>query len=303
MIKKTLYFGNPCYLRKKDLQLVVEYPDETKEAKSRPIEDVALVFLDHPQITITQGLLQALLGNNAAVVSCDASHLPLGMMLNLQGHSQQTEYWRYQLESSVPLKKNLWQQTVQAKIINQAAVLQLLNQPADNLLHWAQEVKSGDPDNYEARAAGYYWKNLLSPAKNFGGRHREGEPPNNLLNFGYAVVRSMVARALVSSGMLPALGIFHRNKYNPYCLADDIMEPYRPFVDLMVLHIVERYDEIDALDKTLKAELLTIPQMDVVINDMRSPMMVGVHRTTASLMECFEGKTRKIRYPRLLPHA
>jgi len=211
MIKKTLYFGSPCHLSKKLDQLYADFADE-RPSKKVPIEDIGIVGLDHQQITISQGLMVELLGNNAALLSCDQQHLPLGMFLNLNGHSQQTEYWRYQLEATVPLKKNLWAQTVQAKIVNQAAMLASLQVPTENMLHWAKNVKSGDPDNLEARAAAYYWKNLFNAEQNFGGRHRFGDPPNNLLNYGYAVLRAIVARALVSSGMLPAQGIFHRNK-------------------------------------------------------------------------------------------
>ena len=301
MIKRTLYFGNPCYLNKKLLQLQIQYPDKTKEAKTIPIEDIAIVLLDHPQITITQGLLVALLGNNAAVISCDAHHLPLGMFLNLSGHSQQTEYWRHQLAASQPLKKNLWAQTVQVKIENQAAVLFQLQHDAENMLYWAKSVNSGDTHNLEARAASYYWKHLFDSDQKFGGRHRYGDPPNNLLNYGYAVLRACVARSLVASGMLPAQGIFHRNKYNPYCLADDIMEPYRPYVDRLVLDILDEYDEVDELSTELKRELLAVPTLDVEIDGKTSPLMIGVQRTTASLMRCFLGEQRKISYPNM-PH-
>lgn len=303
MIKRTLYFGNPCYLSKKLEQLHAEFPEEGKPSRSVPIEDVALVILDNPQITITQGLTVALLANNAAILSCDHHHLPLGMFLNLNSHSQQTENWRTQIDASAPLKKNLWAQTVQAKIANQAAVLSEQKAENSNMLHWAKNVKSGDPDNLESRAAGYYWKNLFNPEISFGGRHRFGDPPNNLLNYGYAILRAIVARALVSSGMLPALGIFHRNKYNAYCLADDIMEPFRPYVDRLVLQILDEHDEVDELTKELKGKLLQIATVDVVIDGKSSPLMVGVHRTTASLMRCFEGVNRKILYPELEYHA
>lgn len=300
MIKRTLYFGNPCYLSKHNMQLKISYPNNVKEEQTVPIEDIGIIILDNQQISITQGLLVALLGNNAAVLSCDQTHLPLGMFLNLNANSTQTENWRNQIAASAPLKKNLWQQTVQAKIKNQAAVLMIKGLAADNMLHWAKHVRSGDPDNYEARAAQYYWSQIFDNNMSFGGRHRFGEAPNNLLNYGYSIVRSLIARALVSSGMLPSLGIFHRNKYNAYCLADDIMEPYRPYVDLVVLDIIERFDEIDELTTELKTELLQIPAIDVVIKQEKSPMMVGSHRTSASLMRCFEGLQKKIDYPDIL---
>ena len=164
------------------------------------------------------------------------------------------------------------------------------------MLKWASEVKSGDSENMEARAAVYYWQNAFPMFENFT-RSREGETPNNLLNYGYAILRAIVARALVSSGLLTTLGIHHRNKYNAFCLADDIMEPYRPYVDRLVMQICERYDDTVELTKELKAELLQIPVLDVMINNKRSPLMVAVSSTTASLQRCYAGEIRKIIYP------
>lgn len=161
---------------------------------------------------------------------------------------------------------------------------------------WAADVKSGDPDNYEARAAVYYWNNFFPDIKGFT-RGREGVPPNNLLNYGYAVLRAVVARSLVGSGLLPTLGIFHRNKYNAYCLADDIMEPYRPFVDKLVFEIVENGVDISELSQDIKVRLLNIPILDVFIGEQRSPLMIAVGQTTASLYKCFSGELRKIKYP------
>jgi CRISPR-associated protein Cas1 len=193
----------------------------------------------------------------------------------------------------VPLRKNLWQQTVSAKIKNQAALLQSCGMETENMLYWARQVKSGDPENMEARAAAFYWSKYLEGFK----RHRFGEPPNNLLNYGYAILRAVVARSLVASGMLPALGIHHRNKYNPYCLADDIMEPFRPWVDKLVMEICEEHEDIEELTPDLKRALLSIPVLDIFIDNQKSPLMVGVQRTTASLMQCFEGTIRKIVFP------
>ena len=293
MIKHTLYFGNPCYLRKKQDQLLVEYPEQEKEARSVPIEDVGIVVLDHPRITITQALLTAVNENNAVIVNCDSRHLPFALMLPTAGNHAYTEKLKFQLLASLPLKKNLWQQTVTAKIRNQAALLEGWGADVQNMLYWARQVKSGDPENLEGRAAAFYWGSYLEGFT----RRRFGEPPNNLLNYGYAILRAVVARSLVSSGMLPAVGIHHRNKYNPYCLADDVMEPFRPWVDQLVMNICEETAEIDELTPALKRQLLAIPVLDIFIDKQKSPLMVGVQRTTASLMQCFEGTTRKILYP------
>lgn len=238
MIKRTLCFSNPAYLSLRNAQLVIKLPEVEKadvsdsfkrEATTTiPVEDIGVVVLDNKQITITQGVLEALLENNCAVITCDSSHLPVGLMLPLCGNTTQNERFRCQLDASLPLKKQLWQQTVQCKIRNQAAVLQTTHgSVARNMLAWATDVKSGDSDNLEARAAVFYWRNLFADIPNFT-REREGVAPNNLLNYGYAILRAVVARGLVASGLLPTLGIHHHNRYNAYCLADDIMSPTAP---------------------------------------------------------------------------
>lgn len=295
MIKKTLFFGNPAYLSTKNEQLVVSYPDKEQEAKTVAIEDIGVVVLENQQITITNGLLEKLTNNNVALINCDQYHLPIGLLMPLSGHSEQTERFRNQIEASLPLKKNLWQQTISAKIINQGALLKEKGIPMRKMELWAKEVTSGDALNHEARAAVYYWNNLFK-IEGFT-RQQKGLPPNNLLNYGYAILRGITARAIVSSGMLPTLGIFHRNKYNAYCLADDIMEPYRIFVDLIVCHIMETEDCIDELTVDIKKQLLSIAAIDVQIDGKRSPLMVAMSRTTNSLHECFAGNSRKILYP------
>lgn len=306
MIKKTLYFGNPAYLSLRNEQLVIKLPEVEKNDSlpesfkrqsevTKPIEDIGVVVLDNRQITITQGVLEKLLENDCAVIICDSRSLPVGLTLPLYGNTTQNERFRDQLDASVPLKKQLWQQTIQYKICNQAAVLkQYRGEETKNMQVWANEVRSGDPDNLEARAATYYWKTLFS--SDFV-RGREEAPPNNLLNYGYAILRAIVARGLVVSGMLPTLGIHHHNRYNAYCLADDIMEPYRPYVDELVVKIVDSGTDYSELSKELKIRLLDIPTIEVSINGQRSPLMVAVGQTTASLYKCFKGEIRKISYP------
>ena len=308
MIKRTLYFGNPAYLSVRLEQLEIRLPQVENNAtlsegfkesvvKRVPIEDIGVVILDHKQISITQGALGALLDNNVAVITCDNSRMPSGLMLPLSANTTQSERFRHQIEASQPLKKQLWQQTIQAKIWNQAAVLHSQRGlDCGNMDAWAKQVKSGDSDNLEGRAAAYYWQNLFGNIKGFR-RDREGMPPNNLLNYGYAILRAVVARSLVGSGLLPTLGIHHHNRYNAYCLADDIMEPYRPYVDKLVAEIVDSGVDISELNKELKSKLLSIPVLDVVIGGRRSPLMIGVGMTTASLYKCYSGELRKIAYP------
>lgn len=310
MIKKTLCFSNPAYLSMRNAQLVIKLPEVEKadvlaedfkkmNELTRPIEDIGVVVLDNKQITITQGALEALLENNCAVITCDSNHLPVGLLLPLVGNTTQNERFRDQLDASQPLRKQLWQQTMQYKIRNQAAVLNKCSNAETKCMQvWANDVRSGDPDNYEARAAVYYWKNLFGHIPDFI-RDRDGVPPNNLLNYGYAILRAVVARSLVASGLLPTLGIHHHNRYNAYCLADDIMEPYRPYVDQLVYDITEQYGVDVELSKDIKAELLSIPTLDVVICGKRSPLMIATSQTTASLYKCYSGELRKIAYPEM----
>ncbi|MCX7742923.1 MAG: type II CRISPR-associated endonuclease Cas1 [Flavobacteriales bacterium] len=317
MIKRTLYFGNPAYLSLRQGQLLVRLPEAEaaialaqdqlderftaayqKEAvASIPIEDIGLVVLDHAQVVLSQALLATLLEYNVAVITCNAQHMPQGLFFPLAAHTVQTERFKHQLEASAPLMKNLWQQTVSAKIMNQAALLVQYNIPARNMQEWARQVKSGDSENHESRASAYYWSKLFTPdIPNFR-RHREGEPPNQLLNYGYAILRAIIARALAGSGLLPTRGIFHRNKYNAFCLADDIMEPYRPWVDALVKNMVVQQEDYQKITKFQKQVLLNIPTLDVLIDGERSPLMVAAQRTTASLARCFAGEQRKIVYP------
>lgn len=295
MIKRTLYFGNPAYLSKKDNQLKVKKPDEEDES-SIPIEDIGIVIIDNPQVTLTHGVLTSLLTNNSAVITCDKKHMPQGMMLNLDSGHVQSEMYAEQINASEPLKKQLWQQTMKAKILNQAALLKRKKIPITNMMHWAKKVRSGDPDNYEGRAAAYYWENLFPKMLEFK-RDKDGEAPNQLLNYGYAILRAITARALAASSLLPTLGIHHSNKYNAYCLADDIMEPYRPYVDNIVYTIVRNGEDFYELSTSIKKQLLEITAVDVFIEDKRSPLMIGMQRTTSSLAKCFTGEMRKINYP------
>ena len=309
MIKKTLYFGNPAYLSLCNGQMVIKLPEvenndslpETFRRRSqitRPIEDIGVVVLDHKRITVTTGLMESLLENTCAIITCDSRSMPQGLMLPLSGNTLQSERFRHQIDASLPLKKQLWQQTIKAKIENQADVLEAcIHSGVKCMKIWAGDVKSGDTGNMEARAAAYYWRNMFPEIENFT-REREGLPPNNLLNYGYAILRAVVARALVISGMLPTLGIHHHNRYNAYCLADDIMEPYRPFVDELVFNLFKTC-ECDVLTKEIKAEMLRIPTLNVKIDGCNSPLMVAVSQTTASLYKCFKGDARQIIYPKV----
>ena len=310
MIKKTLCFSNPIYLSLRNAQLVLHIPEVEnnktlpeaikKEAeRTIPIEDIGVVILDNRRITITSGAMEALLENNCAVITCNQKSMPVGLLLPLCGNTTQNERFRSQLEASLPLRKQLWQQTIKQKILNQEHVLRInTDQETKCMRVWSNDVRSGDSDNLEARAAAYYWRNVFTTYPNFV-RDREGTPPNNLLNYGYAILRAIIARALVGSGLLPTLGIHHHNRYNAYCLADDIMEPYRPYVDQLVLDIIQYNSEISDITRDLKMRLLGIPMLDVVINGKRSPLMIAAQQTTASLARCFAGENKRISYPEM----
>ncbi len=298
MIKRTLHFGSPAYLSKRDEQLLVRLEDGTE--KQMPIMDIGVLMLEHPQITFTHGLMQSLMEHNVAFVTCDAKHHPTGLMLNLCGHTLQSVRFREQIQAKEPLKKQLWAQTVQAKLQNQALHLEKRGIEADQLWAWSRAVVSGDKSNLEGAGAAYYWKRLFEPL-GLGQFRRDpdGAAPNNLLNYGYAILRAIVARGLVASGLLPTLGIFHRNQYNAYCLADDVIEPFRPFVDKLVFELIESQGLNEDLNKSQKAKLLSIATEEINIRGRRSPLMVGLQQTTASLYRCFAGESRTLLYPQL----
>ena len=292
MIKRVLCFENPARLSLKLAQMVVELQDVTR---TLPIEDIGVVILDHKQITITHALIDALLANNVAIVTSNDKHLPVGLMLPLDGNTLQSERFRAQIDASEPLKKQMWQQTIVAKILGQAHVLGIQHIEHSNMLKWAKDVRSGDTENMEAKAAAFYWRNMFE--KDVFIRDPQGLPPNNLLNYGYSIVRAMMARALVGAGLLPTLGIHHHSRYDAYCLADDIMEPYRPFVDMKVLEMWSKGGVTSDISSDQKREILGITTMDVNISGHRSPMMLAIQTTAQSVQKCFSGEARKIIYP------
>ena len=294
MLKRALFFSTPFCLSLKDNQMVINTKQMPEEKRTIPIEDIGFVVLEHQQTSITLPLLNALSDNNVAVIICGKDYMPNAMLMNLDSNKTQGESFRAQIEASEPLKKGLWKQVVEAKIRNQAALLSKLGKDGDKLKPYYSNVKSGDADNREGVAAKIYWNELFEDGFI---RSRDGDAPNNLLNYGYTLLRAAVARALMGSGLLPALGIFHRNRYNAFPLADDIMEPYRPYVDEIVYHM--HTNGIDKLDKDAKSQLLNILFSDTVFNKVTRPLEIGLTTTTASLVKCYMGTTKKILYPLL----
>lgn len=294
MLKRALFFSTPFCLRLRDNQMIIHTKEMPDMQKSVPIEDIGFVILEHRQIDISLPLLNALSDNNVAVILCGDDFMPNAMLMNLDSNKTQGESFRAQIEASEPLKKGLWKQTVEAKIRNQAALLNKLGLDGDKLKPYYTNVKSGDTDNREGIAAKIYWSELFG---NGFVRLRDGTEPNNLLNYGYTLLRAAVARSLMGSGLFPAFGIFHRNRYNAFPLADDIMEPYRPYVDEIVYGLYA--DGERKLTKDVKTKLLGLLFTDTVFGKVTRPLDVGLTMTTASLAKCFAGTQKKIVYPLL----
>lgn len=293
MLKRTLFFSNPYHLCTRNKQLVIHSKDKT-DKQTVPIEDTGFIVFEHPQITFTQSVMQLLAENNTAVIFTNDRFMPSSMLLHLDTNQVQAELFKNQINAGEALKKRLWQQTVKAKITNQAALLKIQKIDHHDLNHLIKIVKSGDKGNVEGWAARLYWPALMGKAFR---REAQGAPPNFLFNYGYAILRAATARALSGSGLLPTLGIFHRNRYNAYALADDIMEPYRPYVDWLVLKILKENPQTDILTKEIKTELLKLLTIDVQFAKMKRPLMLGLSQTTASLAKCFSGSKRKLEFP------
>lgn len=292
MIKRTLLFSNKSALTTKHEQLVIKLADRQTTI---PIEDIGFIVIENQETYISIPAISKLAANNVSIIFCDNKHMPQSMLLNLNSHHIQQEVFKHQIKATEPLKKNIWQQVIKQKIENQAGHLEIIGKHKTPLTNYAKKVLSGDTDNREAVAAAYYWKHLF----NFEfKRERYGKYPNQFLNYGYIILRAAVARALSGSGLLTTLGIHHHNKYNAFCLADDIMEPYRPLVDAKVMQIIKKYEEQE-LTTAIKAELLSVLTQTVYFNNKKSPLMVALSTTTSSLQQCFMGKTRKIIYPKI----
>lgn len=220
-----------------------------------PVEDLAMLILDRPDVSLTQPVLTALAAAGAALAVCGPDHHPMAVSLPAAGHWEGTAVALAQTDAPKPLVKRLWQEIVRAKIRQQAAVLAERGHAQEGLPALAQRVRSGDPDNVEAQAAQRYWPVLMG--RSFR-RRRDGDPPNGLLNYGYAVLRAAIARAVVGAGLLPVLGLHHRGRGNPFCLADDLMEPFRPFVDLRVAQMIGNGPPDDGIDREAKAALIGV---------------------------------------------
>lgn len=291
MLKQTLFFTTPVRLSMKNNQLVVSWRD-SNDIVTRPIEDIGFVIIESQQVSVTIPLLNELVRNKASVVFCDEKCMPCSMLWGFDNNSTQSESIKSQVEATVPAKKRAWQQLIKSKIQNQAAVLELYGRDSYQLKALATTVASGDTTNREGIAAKLYWKGLLGPGFR---RLREGSPPNNLLNYGYSILRAAVTRALLGAGLFPQFGLFHKSRYDAFPLADDVMEPYRAFVDRIVMEIHDAGEAI--LNKETKAALLRVLFADVKIGEVTRPLQVALTMTAASLVKYFRGEVKNLSLP------
>jgi CRISPR-associated protein Cas1 len=286
-------------------QLIIK--EEGREVGSIPCEDIGVLLIDHQGTTYTHSVFTELLRCGAAVVLCGGNHQPAGMLLPIESNSMQTERFRQQIEAKEPVKKSLWRQIVRAKIKHQAKLVGKDSDVYPVLMVLRDKVRSGDPENIEAQASKKFWPvylaDIIDSSTSLGmttfRRDIEGRPPNNMLNYGYMVMRAAVARALCSAGLLPCLGIHHRNRYNAFCLADDMLEPFRGFVEAKVRDIAKQNGVPDELTQPVKARLLEVLYEPVTIAGFEGPLMVGLHRTMASLQRCFAGEQKEIDLPEI----
>lgn len=293
MIKRTLFFSNAVCLTLKNKQLLIQNK-ETHEESSVPIEDIGFAIIENNQTYISIPAINALTENNAAVIFCNEKHLPFSMTLPLDCNSIQNQLFTAQIEATLPVKKKCWKEIIEQKIKNQALVLEKYNIDSIKLKEYSSQVKSGDTTNREAIAAKLYWDLLIDVD---WVRTRDGEYPNNLLNYGYAILRAAMARSLIGSGLLPTLGIHHHNKYDAYALADDMMEPYRPYIDDEVLEYTKLYPECEEISLEFKKKILNILTRDVVIGKLSRPFMIALTITSSSLAKVFTGEAEKLSLP------
>ena len=298
MIKRIIDISEPAYLHIKHQQLLIDKEEET--VGRVPIEDLGVLILQHPAIVITQKVIIACQQNKVAIVFCDERHLPYSVILPVSdGHTLHQKVMRMQVSVKLPVTKRIWKQVVQQKIIEQQKTLFLVGTDTAVLGRLAAKVKSGDVENHEAQAAQHYWPRLFG--KSFR-RDYEAAGVNALLNYGYAVVRALVARAIVAGGLHPAIGIHHHNQYNALCLVDDLMEPFRPWVDWLVYQMWMKNKETEIGEDT-KRNILALLSDSVQMNKKTMPMMVACHYLIADFKRCLDGTLESIKYPILVSRA
>ena len=302
MIKRTIEISqNPAHLSVKLNQLLIQGHDQPVESHaSIPCEDIGILLVDHQRNTYSHTVLSQLAEHGGVMVVCGRNHMPTSMLLPLSDHSQ--VIWRIndQIAISKPLQKQLWKQLVQAKIRGQAANLEHDSKQRNKLESIARQVRSGDASNGEAHAAKLYWQSWLGLNQPFKrAQDRKASPPNNLLNYGYAALRATIARSIVAAGLMPMLGLHHSNRSNAFCLADDLIEPYRPMVDRRARELFTQ--GLSELTQTTKAGLLQLLAEPVCLDGEKGPLMVCIQKMVSSLVKCYEGERNTLAIP-IMPH-
>ena len=293
MIKKSIHISKSCSVRLKKCQMEVTFKD-SGEVRTVPIEDIGIVVVENQCASFSIPVLNALSDNNTAVVFCNERMMPNSILLPFEGNTVQSEIYKLQIGISEPLKKQLWKQIIETKIRNQAAVLNSQDKDGSILKPMYCNVKSGDIDNKEGLAARIYWGMVFN--ETFV-RNQDSETGlNAMLNYGYAILRAATARAIVGTGLSLSFGLFHKNRYNAFPLADDLMEPYRPYVDSAIIDLWKK--GISELDKEAKVSLLSVLTCDTILNDIQRPLEIGLSITTASLVKCLKGDEKNL----ILPH-
>ena len=292
MIKRIIEVSKPSYLHLKNKQLLIE--QDHKQVGQIPIEDIGVLILEHSAICLTQPLIIECQKNNTTIIFCDEKHLPYSTILPIvEGNNLHQKILNQQINITEPVRKNLWKQIIVQKIQNQASTLKQFNKPFARLEKLANEVKSGDKGNLEGLAAQYYWKALFG--KDFV-RNQNMDGVNAVLNYGYSIIRAMVARSIVASGLHPAIGLFHHNQYNGLCLADDLMEPFRPWVDAIAYKLYQQDNNIK-ITQTIKVPFLNLTSQTIFMKNKNMPLMVAVHYLTADLKRNFAKESKKLTYP------
>ncbi len=292
MIKRTVEIGTDNLVIRSMLKNLVIIQG-SEEVGRVPFEDLGILILGNAQTTLTRSALASCAENGSAVLVCGRDHHPVGLMLPLAGNIVHARRLRAQIDAGLPLKKRLWQKLVQAKLENQAAVVKDDEDATRKIRSLARDVKSGDHDNREAQGARLYWPAIFKDPE--FRREREGPPPNGLLNYGYAILRAAAARALCGAGLHPAIGLHHHNRENPFALADDVMEPYRPYVDVHVREL--RAKGATEPDKESKAELLGLLAEPIRMGKEKGPFMVMLQKTAASLALALENDMSSLDLP------
>lgn len=290
MLKRTIVITTPCKLSLSNSQLIIESCSGNRS--SVPVEDLGNVIIENQQAIITMPAINSLISSNVCITICDNKAMPSGFVYAIEGNSIQGERYRVQINASLPAQKNIWQQIIESKIINQSKLLHKLGKDGELLKPLYRNVKSGDSDNREGIAAAIYWKQLFGHGFI---RDPKGSYPNNLLNYGYTILRAATARAIVGAGMLPALGVHHRNRYNAFPLADDLMEPFRPWVDELVFSMLN--DDSRELTREVKNKLVQVIYCDTKVGSHCHPLSIALSMLCTSVLDLMDGKEKMLKLP------